>query len=64
MRFGFLLDGVLVCEEEALSFMCLLAEGVWRQRVGMSGGRGKWMRFWDKDFDRWWITWGRYLLLS
>lgn len=21
------------------------------------------MRFWDKDFDRWWITWGSYFIL-
>lgn len=22
------------------------------------------MRFWDKDFDRWWITWGSYFIHS
>ena len=26
----------------------------WRKGVEMSGGKGReWMRFWDKDFDRW-----------
>lgn len=32
---------------------------VWRKGVEMCGGRGRaWMRFWDKDFDRWEIAWG------
>jgi hypothetical protein len=31
----------------------------------MSGGRGRaWMRFWDKDFDRWEITWGRNFIFD